>query len=43
MVDTNEGWTFPDDNNPAPELPTTTEPDNNWGIPPPHLPRRCLL
>jgi len=33
-VDTNEGWTFPNDNNPAPELPTTTEPDNNWGIPP---------
>ena len=33
-IDTNEGWTFPDDNNPVPEFPTTTEPDNNWGIPP---------
>ena len=32
-IDTNEGWTFADDN-PAPEFPTTTEPDNNWGMPP---------
>jgi len=43
-VDTNEGWTFPDDNNPASELPTTTEPDNNWGIPPtaPSLPMSAV-
>jgi len=33
-IDTNEGWTFADDNNPAPEFTTTTEPNNNWGIPP---------
>jgi len=33
-IDTNEGWTFPDDNNPVPEFPAMTEPDNNWGIPP---------
>jgi len=33
-IDTNEGWTFPDDNNPIPEFPTTTEPNNSWGIPP---------
>ena len=34
MIDTNKGWTFPDDNNPIPEYPATTEPDNNCGIPP---------
>jgi len=33
-VDTNEGWTFPDNIDPVPEFPTTTEPDNNWGVPP---------
>jgi len=33
-IDTNEGWTFPNDNNPVPEFPAMTEPDNNWGIPP---------
>ena len=33
-IDTNKGGTFPDDNNPVPEFPTTTVPDNNWGIPP---------
>jgi hypothetical protein len=31
-IDTNEGWTFADDK-PVSEVPTTTEPDNNWGIP----------
>jgi len=30
-VDTNEGWTFPNDN---PKFPTTTKPDNSWGMPP---------
>ena len=33
-IDTNEGWTFPNNNNPVPEFPATTEPDNNMGIPP---------
>jgi len=39
-IDTNEGWTYPEDNNPVPKFSTTTEPDNNWGIPPaaPFLP-----
>jgi len=32
-IDTNEGWTFPEDNSSVPEFPTTTEHDNNWGIP----------
>jgi len=32
-IDTNEGWTFRD-NNPVPEFPPMTEPNNNWGIPP---------
>jgi len=29
-IDTNEGWTFADDNNPTPEFPTTTEPNNYY-------------
>ena len=33
-IDTNEGWTFADDDNPVSEFPTTTEPDNNWGMAP---------
>ena len=32
-VDATEGGTFAD-NNPVPEFPTTTEQDNNWGMPP---------
>jgi len=33
-INTNKGWTFPDDKNPITEFPTTTESVNNWGIPP---------